>query len=57
MGIPIDLTWAVECQSMLGIVTNGTVLKGQRIQIKKLLEKIDQGLPDDAAEVVVHQYA
>ena len=64
--IPIDgeaivgttnLTWAAECQSMLGIATNDTVLKGQRIQIKKLLEKIDQGLPDGAAEVVVHQYA
>ena len=53
----IDLKWADECQSMLGIATDKTVLKGQRIQIKKLLEKIDQGLPDDAAEVVVHQYA
>ena len=50
----IDLTWAAECQSMLGIATNDTVLKGQRIQIKKLLEKIDQGLFDGAAEVVVH---
>ena len=66
LGIPIDgeaivgttdLKWAVECQSMLGINPTGTVLKGQRILIKKLLEKIDQGLPDDAAEVVVHQYA
>ena len=42
---------------MLGIATNGVVLKGQRILIKKLLEKIDEGLPDGAAEVVVHQYA
>ena len=42
LGIPIDdeaivgtiyMTWAAECQSMLGIATNGTVLKGQRIQI------------------------
>ena len=66
LGIPIDgeaivgttdLTWAIECQSMLGIATNGTLLKGQRIQIKKLLEKIDQGLLDGAAKVVVHQYA
>ena len=63
MGIPIDgeaiigtidLTWAAECQSMLGINPTGVVLKGQRILIKKLLEKIDQGLPDGAAEVVVH---
>ena len=42
---------------MLEIATNGVVLKGQRILIKKLLEKIDQGLPDGAAEVVMHQYA
>ena len=66
LGIPIDgeaivgktdKIWATECRSMLGINLIGTVLKGQRILIKKLLEKIDQGLPDDAAEVVVHQYA
>ena len=40
LGIPIDgevivgttdLKWATECQSMLGIATNSTVLKGQRI--------------------------
>ena len=42
---------------MLEIATNGVVLKGQRILIKKLLDKIDQGLPDDAAEVDVHRYA
>ena len=63
LGIPIDgelivgttdLTWAVKCQTMLGIATNGVVLKGQRILINKLLEKIDQGLFDGAAEVVVH---
>ena len=42
---------------MLGINPTGVVLKGQRILIKKLLEKIDQGLPDGAAEVVMHQYA
>lgn len=66
LGIPIDgeaivgttdLTWAAECQRMLGIVTNGMVLKGQRILINKLLKKIDQGLLDGLAEVVVHQYA
>ncbi|XP_075669647.1 serine/threonine-protein phosphatase 7 long form homolog [Castanea sativa] len=65
LGIPIDgkamvgtcdLKWAVECQQMLGIVTNSVVLQGQRIQIKKLLEKIDQGLPDGAEEVTVHQF-
>ena len=46
LGIPIDgeaivgttdLKWADECQSMLGIATNGVVLKGQRALIKKLL--------------------
>ena len=66
LGIPIDgeaivgttdKTWANECRSMLGINPTGMVLKGHRILIKKLLEKIDQELPDDAAEVVVHQYA
>ena len=63
LGIPIDgelivgttdLTWAAKCQTMLGIATNGVVLKGQRILINKLLEKIDQGLFDGAVEVVVH---
>ena len=66
LGIPIDgeaivgttdLKWVAECRSMLGINPTGVELKGQRILISKLLEKIDQGLPDDAAEVVVHQYA
>ena len=52
-----DFKWADECRSMLGINPTRMMLKGQRILIKKLLEKIDQGLPDDAAEVVVHQYA
>ena len=50
MGIPIDgeaivgttdKTWANECRNMLGINSTGTVLKGQRILIKKLQEKID----------------
>ena len=66
LGIPIDgevivgkndLTWAAKCQSLLGLATNAVVLKEQRILINKLLEKIDQGLPDGAVEVVVHQYA
>ena len=66
MGIPIDgeaivgktdLTWAAECQSLLGIATNAVVLKGQRILINKLLEKINQGLPNGVVEVVLHQYA
>ena len=66
LGIPIDgeaivgttnLVWADVCQNMLGIVTNGMVLQGQRIQINWLLQKVDEGLPDGAAEVVVHQYA
>ena len=48
LGIPIDgeaivgitdLGWAVECQEMLGIVPNGVVLQGQRIQISQLLQK------------------
>ena len=33
------------------------LLNRQRILVKKLLEKIDRRLPNDAAEVVVHQYA
>ena len=66
LGIPIngeaifgttDLAWAHEFQNMLGIVTNGVVLQGQRIQIKQLLEKVDRGLFDGVAEVAVHQYA
>nr|XP_023893184.1 serine/threonine-protein phosphatase 7 long form homolog [Quercus suber] len=65
-GIPIDgdaivgitnLTWKAECQSMLGIPSSENVLKGQRILINKLLEKIDHELPNAATEVVVHQYA
>ena len=36
-----DFKWADECWSMLGINPTGTLLKGQRILIKKLLEKID----------------
>ena len=46
LGIPIDgeaiigitdLVWAAEYENMLGIVTNGVVLQGQWIQIKRLL--------------------
>ena len=63
LGIPIDgepivarinLGWAIECENMLGIVTDGVVLQGQRIQIKWLLQKVDEALPDGAAEVAVH---
>uniref|UniRef100_A0A7N2MYQ3 Aminotransferase-like plant mobile domain-containing protein n=1 Tax=Quercus lobata TaxID=97700 RepID=A0A7N2MYQ3_QUELO len=63
LGIPIDgeaivgkteLTWAAECQSLLGIATNTVVLKGQRILINKLIEKIDQGLPDGAAKMLTN---
>ena len=66
LGIPIDgeavvgttdKIWTTECRTMLGINPTGTTLKGQRILIKKLLYKIDQGLPDDATEVDVRQYA
>ena len=66
LGIPIDgeaivgtcdLGWALECQNMFGIVTNPVVLPGKMIQINMLLEKVDQGLPDGAAEDVVYQYA
>ena len=32
-----DLVWAAEYENMLGIVTNGVVLQGQWIQIKRLL--------------------
>ena len=53
----IDLVWATECQEMLGIVPNGVVLQGQRIQINRLLQKVDEGLPNDAVKDVVHQYA
>ena len=42
---------------MLRIVTNGVVLQGQRIQINWLLQKVDKGLLDGAAEVAMHQYA
>ena len=66
LGIPIDgeaivgttdLVQADECQNMLRIVTNGVVLQGQRIQINWLLQKVDKGLLDGAAEVAMHQYA
>ena len=49
-GIPIDgepivarpkLVWTTKCENMLGIVINGVVLQGQRIQIKRLLQKVD----------------
>ena len=52
-----ELVWATKCENMLGIVINGVVLQGQRIQIKRLLQKVDEVSPDGVAEVVVHQYA
>ena len=66
LGIPIDgeavvgttdKIWTTECRTMLGINPTGTTLKGQKILIKKLLYKIDQGLPDNGTEVDVRQYA
>ena len=66
MGIPIDgeaivgatdLVWAIECQNLLGIVTNNVMLQGKRIQINWLLQKVDEGLLDGAAEDVMYQYA
>ena len=66
LGIPIygepivartDLGWATECENIFGIVIDGVVLQGQRIQIKWLLQKVDEALPDGVAEVVVHQFA
>ena len=53
----IDKTWATECQNLLGIATNSVVLQGQQILINRLLQKVDEGLPDGVAEDVVHQYA
>ena len=69
MGLPIEgeamvgptkRTWTKVCAEMLGIqIPNGrqTVLKGQRILIPALVERIRQPLPPDANEIQVHQYA
>ena len=52
--------WKFVCNEMLGIQIldeNKTVLDGQRIQIKALVDRIAQSLPSDADELQVHQYA
>ena len=57
---PTKRTWEDMCAKMLGIqIPNGpqTVLKGQRILIPALVERIRQPLPPDANELQVHQYA
>lgn len=69
MGLPIEgeamvgpskRIWEDVCAEMLGIqIPNGpqTVLKGQRILIPALVERIRQPLPPNANEIQVHQYA
>ena len=69
MGMPIEgeamvgctkRTWKTMCNEMLGIQIldeNKTMLDGQRIQIKALIDRIAQPLPPDANELQVHQYA
>ena len=69
MGMPIEgeamvglskRTWKSVCDEMLGIQIrdeNKTVLDGQSIQIKALVDQIAQPLPSDANELQVHQYA
>ncbi|KAK9993864.1 hypothetical protein SO802_023567 [Lithocarpus litseifolius] len=69
MGLPIEgeamvgptkRTWTAVYAEMLGIqIPNDdkTVLKGQRILIPALVERIRQPLPPDANEIQVHQYA
>ena len=50
-------TWKSVCNEMLGIQIpneNKTVLDGQRIQIKALVDRIAQPLPLDANELQVH---
>ena len=65
MGMPIEgeamvtftkRTWKAVCNEMLGIQIpneNKTVLDGQRIQIKTLVDRIAQPLPLDANELQV----
>ncbi|KAL0014362.1 hypothetical protein SO802_001431 [Lithocarpus litseifolius] len=56
---PTKRTWTYVCAEMLGIqIPNGpqTVLKGQKILIPTLVERIRQPLPPDANEIQVHQY-
>ena len=69
MGLPIEgeamvrpskRTWTDVCAEMLGIqIANGPqiVLKGQRILIPALVERIRQPLSPDTNEIQVHQYA
>ena len=57
---PSKRTWTNLCAKMLGIqIPNDpqTVLKGQRILIPALVERIRQPLPPVANEIQVHQYA
>ena len=66
MGMPIEdeamvgstkRTWKTMCVEMLGIQIpdeNKTMLDGQRIQIKVLIDQIAQPLPPDANEMQVH---
>ena len=69
MGLPIEgetmvrftkRTWKTVYDEMLGIqipAENKTVLDGQRIKIKVLVDQIAQSLPLDANEMQVYQYA
>ena len=57
---PTKRTWTDVCVEMLRIqIPNDdqTVLKGQRILIPALVERIRQPLPPNANEIQVHQYA
>ena len=57
---PTKKTWTDVCAEMLGIqIPNDdqTVLKGQRILIPALVERIRQPLPPNDNEIQVHQYA
>ena len=57
---PSKRTWTDVCAEMLGIqIPNDpqTVLRGQRILIPTIVERIRKPLPSDANEIQVHQYA
>ena len=57
---PSKRTWTDVCVEMLGIqipLDPQTMLRGQRIMIPALVERIRQPLPPDANENQVHQYA
>ena len=54
---PTQRTWTDVCAKMLGIqIPNGpqNVLRGQRILIPTLVERIREPLPPDANEIQVH---